>query len=217
MIKFIVKEKNPEILVVTPLKSGDKVSTDTLKTIKKNHIPFEWITYMAVGNPAKNTATAYNKYKKSKGLTPPYIIKIDNDIIASKGFLEKLYITLSSADEDVAYSFSSFEFKGSLNMAFDSEFDHQKLLENNYISSCSLIKTSLLDKVGGFVTDDKYFRLLDWCLWLRFLQNGFIGRRSHDCHFVAISKADSVSGRGREDFLEKQKRVKKDFVDKLIP
>ena len=46
MNKFtILKEvKNPEILVVTPLWTGHKISKETKKTIKRNDVPYTWIT-----------------------------------------------------------------------------------------------------------------------------------------------------------------------------
>ncbi len=217
MIKRIVKCKNPEILVITPLGIGDKISRETKKSIKRNKTPFEWISYMGNNNPAKNVSIAYKQYRKDNDGLPPYVIKMDGDINASRYMLDKMYNTLKGSDNNVAYTYSSFEFKGVINIKFSNkEFDPNMLMKSNFISSCSLINTKLLDNIGGWVTDDKYFRLLDWCLWLKFLKHGIIGKAVQNTHFVAISTPSSISCRSRKDYNEKYQHVKRDFINPLI-
>jgi hypothetical protein len=217
MIKRIVKCKDPEVLVITPLSPGSKVSRDTKKSIKRNRTPFEWVSYMGDGNPYKNTQIAYKQYRRDHGGVPKYVLKVDNDITASRYWIDKMYNTLESSEPNVSYAYTSFEFTGCVSIKFPTmQFNPQRLIQSNYISSCSLVKTQLLDQTGGFVIDDKYFRLLDWCLWLQFLKYGFIGTPVENAHFVAYAGPKSVSCRGQEDYSEKYQYVKRDFIDPLI-
>jgi len=217
MIKKIVRCKNPEILVITPLGIRDKISKETKKSIKRNKTPFEWISYMGDNNPAKNVQIAYKQYRRDNEGLPPYVIKMDGDITASRYMLDKMCKTLKEAESHVAYAYSPFEFKGSVNVKFSyREFDSNMIVRSNYISSCSLIKTQLLDQIGSWVVHDKYFRLLDWCLWLKFLKHGFIGKAVQNTHFVAKSTPKSISCRSREDYAEKYQHVKNDFILPLL-
>lgn len=215
-MKYIQQHKSPEILVITPLRPGDKVSVETRKSLKRCDTPFTWVSFMGDNNPAKNTQLAYRKYAKEYEL-PDYVIKIDNDLELPRRFLDKMISTLKECDDKrVAYTYCSFEFKGHINVKIPVvEFDHEKLLRQNYISSCSLINVNKLNGAGGWVVNDKYFRLLDWCLWLKFLNKGFIGKMTPDCHFIANSTKDSVSSKDVNDYVQKYQLVKKDFVDKI--
>ena len=73
------------------------------------------------------------------------------------------------------------------------------------------MKSKALQEVGGWVTDDRGFRLLDWALWLKLLNKGYIGTPTDKASFVAISKPSSVSNRGNEDYIIKKKWVLDNF------
>lgn len=207
MMKTIVKSHKPEILAITPLLTDDKVSKDTKKTLKRCKVPFEWVSYMGPGNPCKNSQLALNEYKKKRKL-PPYIIKIDNDLITQRGMLDVMYNVLTNAPDNVGYCYCDFEFKGHLNFKVPAEvFRADKLRQNNYISSCSLMKTDKFLEVGGWVTDNSGFRLLDWALWLKFLNKGYVGIPTNSTSFVAMSNPDSVSCRDFNDYHIKKKWV----------
>jgi len=211
MIKYIVKHHKPQILVITPLLTGHKVGKDVKKGIKRNKTPFEWITYMGPGNPCYNTQMGLNNYRRIKEL-PPYIIKIDNDILAQRGMLDVMIDTLKRAPDETAYCYCNFEFRGAVIAKFSADnFDAQRLKHTNYISSCSLIDTKKLINVGGWVTDDKGFRLLDWALWLKFLQRGYIGTPTKTTSFVAMASANSVSAGGSNDYHIKRRWVLENF------
>jgi len=172
---------------------------------------------MGDNNPYYNTKIAYKQYRRENGDVPKYVIKVDNDITTSKHWLDKMYTVLESAKPEVAYTYTSFEFTGAINVKFPlSKFQPQRLVRSNYISSCSLVKTQLLDQIGGFVTDDKYFRLLDWCLWLKFLKFGFIGEPVPHAHFTAYASPTSISCKSREDYQIKLKAVKDDFINNMV-
>jgi hypothetical protein len=219
-IKYITKSnKPPKILIITPLKMGDKVSKITKKTIKRNKTPFVWISYMGNNNPAENTRIAYNQYKRNNEI-PPYVIKIDNDITASRKMLDKMYQTLDTSkfksNGIYAYAYCGFEFQGVINTKFPlKNFDHFALIRQNYISSNSLINTQLLDKIGGFVTNDKGFRLLDWALWLKFLNKGYIGIPVDNAYFIAYASKNSISARSTNDYVQKYQWVSKNFIEPL--
>ncbi len=217
MIKTVVKPNcEPQILVITPLKRGDKISKDTKKSIKRNNTPIEWISYMGDGNPAKNVAIAYKKYRRSNGSVPPFVIKIDNDINASRCMLDKMYQGLMNAEEKYAYGYCGFEFTGAVNMKLPlSQFNPNVLLKANYISFNSLIRTKTLDECGGFVTDDSGFRLLDWCLWLRLLKKGYHGLPIDKAYFTAFASESTVSAGSDEDYMIKHQWVQKNFIDPI--
>lgn len=213
MIKTVIPCKNPEILVITPLKKGDKISPETKKTLKRCKVPFAWISYMGEGNPYKNMVAPYRWYRKENDGLPPYVIKIDNDLTCKRGMLDKLYKALVESDRKVGYSYCCFRYRGVVNADFDDiPFSVDRLIQANFISSCSLMKTKVLDETGSFVTDDKYFRLLDWALWLQFLRRGYIGEFVPDTSFTAYAGKNTVSVRSQEDYREKHIRVVNDFV-----
>jgi hypothetical protein len=131
--------------------------------------------------------------------------------------LDRMVFILDILPEDVAYTYSNFEFKGEIDKKFPAiPFDIKKLSYNNYISSNSLIKIKFLDKIGGFVTDEHYKRLLDWCLFLTFYQHGYIGMPTPNANFVATSTKDDVSAGTVQDFELKRKRVLEDYVKPIM-
>lgn len=218
MLTVKLKTNNPKILCVTPLKNGDTVSKQTKVTIKRNKIPFNWITFEGPHNPAKNMELGLQKYKETYDSIPPYIIKIDNDITMSRGMLDKMYNTIENCKSKfVAYCYCGFEFTGALTNKFPvANFDARRLLQGNYISFMSLINSNILEKIGGLETDDSMFRLLDWALWLKFLYYGHIGIPCINAGFTAYASPDSVSARGQEDYTEKHVVVKTKWIDPII-
>jgi hypothetical protein len=78
MLNLIKDCKNPEILVITPLRISDKISKETKISIKRNKVNFIWYSYSSNNNVAKNFSLALNEIKQLISL-PKYTIKIDND------------------------------------------------------------------------------------------------------------------------------------------
>jgi hypothetical protein len=212
MIKTIVKCHRPSILVITPLLTGSKVSKDTKKTLKRCKVPFEWVSYMGPGNPCDNAQKGFLEYKKKGKTIPPYIIKIDNDLIVSRGMLDVMYNTLKGSPNNISYCYCGFSFKGHINLTIPAKpFNSIDLMKENYISSCSLMKIDHFIEVGGWVTDDRGFRLLDWALWLKLLKKGYIGISTNKTSFVAMSGPNSVSSRSVDDYNKKKKWVMEEF------
>ena len=78
------------------------------------------------------------------------------------------------------------------------------------------MKSKVLEETGSFVTDDKYFRLLDWALWLQFLRRGYIGQFVPETSFTAFSGKDTVSVRNQEDYRVKHIAVHQDFIQPYL-
>jgi hypothetical protein len=219
MTMRIIKESaNAKVLVITPLLPEHKISKETKKTIKRNKVPFVWISYEGSDNIPTNVQNGLNEFRKyKKGDIPEFLLPLDRDIVLGRGMIDKLCISLNMLPPEVAYVYANFEFKGAVNRKFPAQtFDINKLVFNNYISSNSLIRTKALRDIGGFVTDDKYKRLLDWALWLKFYQNGYIGMPCPIANFIAVSSEDDISAGTEEDFELKRRRVMSDFVKPIV-
>lgn len=208
--------KNPKVLVVTPLLPEHKVSKITKKTLKRNDTPFSWVSYSGENNIPTNAQKGINEYQRRWG-TVSYFLMIDRDIEAGRHLIDKMYKNLERSNDDVAYCYASFEFKGYVNASFPADkFDMIRLLEGNYISSNSMIKMSCLEEVGGLITDEQYKRLLDWALWLKFLQHGYSGIPCSDAYFIAYSDKEDISAGTKEDYKIKWQRVRRDFAMPVI-
>lgn len=217
-LKRIHKDKNPVFCVITPLLPGDKISKDTKITVKRNDYPFIWAAYESENNVAKNFKLGIQEIQQLRNVMfgikklPDFIIKVDNDTVWRRNTLDHMVDTLKEANENVAYSYVSFEYKGSINKAFPAvPFDSDKLRRMNYISSNSMFRTKILQEIP-LVDDDKYKRLLDWAYYLKLLNNGYIGIPCERGYFVANSSSDSISSGSKEDFIKKYKRVVEDFI-----
>jgi len=104
-------------------------------------------------------------FKKSSG---DYLFFCDADVMFLKNnALEKMIKTLE-ANPDKAYCYSSFKYGFKTFKLFP--FDPEKLKQNNYISTMSLVRR---EKFPGF--DESLKRFQDWDLWLTLLEKGETG------------------------------------------
>jgi len=208
MLEKVQKVKDPKIFVITPLKEDDKISKVLRKTIKNNLIEFDWYTYRSDNNTAKNFQCALDEFKN----LPFAVIKIDNDIELGNKMLDRLYDTLSKSEEQIAYSYCPFQFVGVTNVSFPPiEWNWQRLLKANYISSNSLIKSKVIREIP-LIIDDYYKRLLDWAYWIHLGNNGYIGKLDNRTSFKAHTRNSSISANDAQDYNIKYKRVEKDFI-----
>jgi hypothetical protein len=209
-------KKNPELLVVTPLFTGHKISKETKINLLRNDIDFTWISYESGGNTAENFSDGIKAYRK-KFTDPKYVMMVDRDIIPSRHMLDSMYETIRKTDDNIAFCYCNFEFSGAVNQRFHNiPYDPMRLIQGNYISSNSMIKLDKLDDIGGVVTDNKYKRLLDWALWLQFLTYGYYGVLCHKTSFIAISEPSSVSSGTAIDYNIKKSLIKQDFIEPLL-
>ncbi len=216
MIKIIQEVKNPEILVITPLLPGHKVSGITKKTLKRNKVPFTWITSEGDQNIPKNALEGIQWYKDNKGKLPPYYMMIDRDIEAGRGLLDRLFMELDRTGLNVGFAYATFQFKGHVNADFPAiPYDINRLIKSNYISSNSMWKSVVVEHVG-LVTDDQYKRLLDWAFLLKAFRYGYVGVPVHKAWFIAHSTKDDISAGDNKDYQVKYQRVWQDFVKPLF-
>lgn len=214
-VKILKEEKNPDLLVVTPLLPGHKISKETKRSIKRNDIRFDWIAGIGPNNIPTNVTLAMDWYEQNRHHLPARYIMIDNDIYLGRHMLDRMYETLDDTPAQVAYTYCNFEFRGIVNHEFPAiPFDPHKLMQHNYISSNSMFKTRVAREIG-LVTDDKYVRLLDWAFLLKLLKNGRIGIPTQNANFVAFSNEDDISARDNNDYHLKRERVVNDFVTPL--
>ena len=215
MLKFIKEIRNPELLVVTPLYIGHRISRDTKVGLLRNDIKFAWISYESAGSTSKNYADGIKVYR-DKYFTPKYTILIDKDVIPARHMLDSMYDTLRKSDKQTAFCYCNFEFKGTINKQFfHIPYNPLTLIRGNYISSNSMIKLDKLDEIGGVVTEKKYDRLSDWALWLSFLSYGYYGVLCDSTSFVDISNKTSVSSGTQEEYRRTHELVVRDFIDPL--
>lgn len=215
-VNIIKKDKEPKILIVTPLLPEHKISKVTKKTIKRNNVPLVWVSYSSKANTAKNAQLGFEAYREKYSL-PSYFLLLDNDIELGRHMLDRMVATIEKSPDHVAYCYCTFRFTGAVNKEFQAiPFDVNLLVQQNYISSNSLIKVGHLEFIGGLVTDQKYKRLLDWCTWLKFLQNGYGGIPCPQARFVAYASEDSISAGSDQEYTEKHQRVQEDFVKPFL-
>lgn len=222
MIKIVKEVKKTDVLVITPLLPGHQISKETKRSIKRNTIPYTWITSEAENNIPTNLQNGLDWWKKQKGSLPKYYLMIDRDIILGRYMIDRMYNLFEEAltqtpDAPFAFCYASFEFKGHINKEFPANpYDINQLLRGNYISSNSMFKSDIVDSIG-LVTDDKYKRLLDWAFYLKlFLEGPYAGLACPKAHFVAQSTEDDISARSEEDYKLKHKQVHDDFVLPII-
>jgi hypothetical protein len=218
-ICVIREEKNPEVLVVTPLLEGHDISRETKVSIQRNKTKFFWVKSIGDNNIPTNAQKAINWYTDFKKL-PPYYLMVDRDIVMGRGMIDKLVAALKKfewAKDKIGYAYASFEFKGHLNHKFPAKpFDINSLVQGNYISSNSMFRSELLEKVG-LVKDDQYKRLLDYAFLLKCFKFGFVGVPVPEASFVAKSTKNDISAGSNEDYKIKYQRVYEDFIKPLLP
>lgn len=218
VIKTIVECAKPQVLVVTPLLPDHEVSKITKKTLKRNQVPFYWVSSAGKNNIPTNALAGINWYKEKFGSLPPYYMMIDRDIEAGRGLLDRLFIKLSKKPivGNIGYCYATFQFKGHINHDFPAiPFDINKLLMGNYISSNTMFKSSVIEHVG-LVTDDKYKRLLDYAFLLKCFKMGYLGVPEPRAWFIAHSTKDDISAGSNDDYREKYGRVYQDFIHPIM-
>jgi hypothetical protein len=220
MLKIVRNDKNSQILVITPLLKNEKVehkiSRDTENSIKRNDVPFIWVTYSGAGKHATNIQNLLDAYQ-NKYPIPPYIQVLDCDIILGRHFLDRMYEKIIKSKDDVGFVYSPFQYQGHVNISFPPmKYDIEKLVMGNYISSNSLYKYEAIKAVKGFVTQEIYHRLSDWAMFLKMYYYGYIGELCESTSFVAISTKDDISAGTSEEFLRTKNLIHEDFVRPIL-
>jgi len=214
----IHEDENPELLVMTPLLPGHKISDETKKSIKRNDIKYLWVSSEGSNNIPKNAKRGIRWVKENRTL-PPYYLMIDRDITLGRHMMDRMAMNLAkyhAKQPQIVYTYASFEFKGHFNKEFPARpFDPNQLLRGNYISSNSMFLSNIVDEIG-LVTDDHFKRLLDWCFLLKLFYYDYIGVPCLDASFIAHSTKDDISAGSPIDYQQKHMRVHEYFIKPIL-
>lgn len=215
-IKILKQDKGSQILVVTPLLPGHKISKETKVTLKRNKTPITWLSSMGNNNIPTNAQFGIDWYRRKHMNSLDFYMMLDNDITLGRKAVDKLYDKLKSSPPHIGYAYASFKYEGHINRDFPAvPFDINRLVKANYISSNSLFKMDVIEDVG-LVTDEFYKRLLDWAFLLKLYGQGFMGINCPEASFTAISSMNDVSAGDNTDYKIKSKRVYNDFIKPLL-
>jgi len=215
-IKILKQDKGSEILVVTPLLPGHKISKETRVTLKRNKTPITWLSSMGNNNIPTNAQLGINWYKRKYSNSLNFYMMLDNDITLGRKAIDKLYDKLKSSPPHIGYSYASFKYEGHINKEFPAvPFNINRLVKANYISSNSLFKMDVIENVG-LITDEFYKRLLDWAFLLKCYGQGFMGVPVPEASFKAISSINDVSAGSDQDYKIKSRRVYESFIKPIL-
>ncbi len=121
-------------------------------------------------------------FNKSQG---EYILFCDADIELTENCLMKMKKVL---DENLEIDFVYSDFKYGWKKFKFWEFDVEKLKQNNYINTCSMIRREKVVK-----WDESLTRFQDWDFWLTVVENGGQGRHISEILFKANIKRGTIS------------------------
>lgn len=151
-----------KITIVIPLREGNSADI-TLKSLEDQ--TFNDFDVIIVKDEGKGANWARNEgFKKVK---TEFVLFSDDDINWDPNGIAHLYGYLTAAPEA---SFSYGSYKMGDQIFCDKEYNAGLLLQTNYISTMSLIRSKDFPDF-----DENIKRLQDWDLWLNMLRTGKIG------------------------------------------
>ncbi|MCF7844289.1 MAG: glycosyltransferase [Kiritimatiellales bacterium] len=156
--------KPAEILVM------DDASTDNTSDIVQRYIN-HGIRYVRCKHlhpsPTRNEGASLTR--------APFLVFLDADDILQEDFLEKCYAQMK--DPSVAITYGDMQYFGLENHLFKApEFDRERLMRTNYMSSHSMIRRQAFDITGGY---RRYsFPAEDWDLYRRILQYKWTAKKA---------------------------------------
>jgi hypothetical protein len=154
--------------------------------------------------------------KRNKGAEiseEKYLFFCDDDIILPENHLKILYESLKSTHFKFAYT----DYEGVLlnskahpigkNFYHKAvEFDKNLLLKKNYISTMSLVESSIFP---GF--DESLPILQDWDLWLNISSNNYKGYYCKDTRFIAHYLDEGITKKHHNRYFEIKKKIKEKY------
>jgi len=219
MLKIISCSKKFDFnypVVITPLKTNDKISKLTKNTIKRNDFPFLWVSYESDNNRPTNIELSLNELYSTYNQYPKYFIPIDNNIELGRHFIDRLYESIIKSSEEIGYVYGNLEYKGEVSHKFPAvSFNLGKLLESNYISSNSMFKTDYVLEVE-LPKDESMKRLLDWALLIKLARYGYYGLNCTSANHIAHTTSENISSYGEADYKKKYIEVYTNFIKPFI-
>ena len=134
----------------------------------------------------KGKGASFARNQGFKQVKTEFVLFSDNDINWRKTGIQSLLDAL--LDSDASFSYGAYEMDGQIQC--NEEFNEFHLMEYNYISTMSLIRTK---DFPGFDEDIKRFQ--DWDLWLTMITDNKYGVYGGEVIFNTIDK-DGISRNG---------------------
>lgn len=115
--------------------------------------------------------SAYTRNALLAAVNGDYVAVLDDDDILYRNHLRELVGRAEATDADVVYSYCEVEGRPGWNPS--RPFDAAALRAGNYIPITALIRSTLLDDLGGWPESaDSPGGFEDWALWLKALDAG---------------------------------------------
>lgn len=116
-------------------------------------------------------------HARNKGLDlakGKYILPLDADNKIDANNIIRGVLEFETEKENTAVLYGDALRFGEVDEFWEmGHFDRGRLLKENYIDACAIIRTDALRKVGGYSTNMPYMGWEDWDLWLRFISFNF--------------------------------------------
>ena len=173
-----------ELGIVIPVGKSDNPKTTLQSLSRQSYQDFDVFVYW----DTENKGVSYARNRGAEFSKNHYILFSDADIQWEPDGIERLVLALK-ADIYASYAYGPYEMGGKVqcNLTFDAMY----LKQQNYISTMSVIKR---DYFLGF--DEDLYRLVDWALWLKMLQNGHTGLYVGDKIIFKTKERDGITKNG---------------------
>ncbi len=189
---------DPLLTIITPCYNHGRFLDDMIESVHGNHwlFPIEHI----IINDGSTDSYTINKLRE---ISERYssVIQVVNQTNLGLGAARNVGVNLAKGKyilpldsdnkidfEGLSYAVSQFETEsgnvavlygnaikfGQVDELWDvGDFDCERILVENYIDACALIRTDQIKQVGCYATDMPYMGWEDWEMWLRFVNSGF--------------------------------------------
>lgn len=205
----------PKVTIVIPCYNQGQYLSDALQEYLPGNADYE-VIIINDGSTTDETNAAFNLLKQkgyhiidqdNAGLAAArnrgiflakgnYIMLLDADNIVRPDFLKKA-VEIFEADPGITVVYSDAEYFGEKEGRWTvGEFNLQKLMIENYIDACAMVRKTAFEELGGYDTEMKNIKAgwEDWEMWLRL---AFSGKRFYYWSEVGFSyrvNANSMIG-----------------------
>lgn len=182
----------PKISIIIPCYNSESTLEETLESVLKQDYKNWEAIIVNDGSPDNlenialkfvNLDNRFRYFKKKNGglasarnhgilnASGKYILPLDSDNKIRQNFLSKAILTLDS-NLNFGVFYTNSNFFGAINRINTvGEFNLYKLLDENYIDACAIIRKSLFEDLGLYDEDMPYQGHEDWEFWIRVASN----------------------------------------------